>query len=249
MLIVRRQSMYTLKYTIFNAIENDKFMVSLQFSHKKKTNKLILKDMTEEKHLMDDLSILSGLLEGYDDNINADEVALSLLHEFGNLPSVLSQSPDALRRVEDVTYKIANKMDLVRRAATLIAEKRILKKPAFNNWQAIENYCRTVIGYHGRQNVMAIFLDEEFQPMRCEQISKGTVNSVSAYPREIITRLLELDAYSLILAKNIPSGRLKPKECEIAFAERLQGACELLDVYLMDVVLVSKRGARSLLRN
>lgn len=224
-------------------------MNSLDFLQRNKKHNGLLQDLTEEKHLTDDWEILTGLLECNDENINAGEVALSLLNEFGNLPSVLSQSPQALRRLENVTYEIANKLLLVRRAATLIAEKRILKKPALNNWQAIENYCRTVIGYHGRQNVMAIFLDEEFQPMRCEQISKGTVNNVSAYPREIITRLLELDACSLIIAKNIPSGRLIPKDCEIAFSERLKGACELLDVYLMDVVLVGKSGARSLLRS
>jgi DNA repair protein RadC len=224
-------------------------MNSLDFLHHKKSQNDFLQDLTEEKHLTDDWEILTGLLECKDENFNAGEVAFSLLQEFGNLPSVLSQSPQALRRLDDVTDEIANKLLLVRRAATLIAEKRILKKPALNNWQAIENYCRTVIGYHGRQNVMAIFLDDEFQPMRCEQISKGTVNNVSAYPREIITRLLELDAYSLIIAKNIPSGRLTPKDCEIAFADKLQSACELLDVYLMDAVLVGKGGARSLLRS
>lgn len=221
----------------------------MDFSFEKKSGPNHLKDLTEEKHLTDDWEILNGLLEGSDQEVASSEVALSLLHEFGNLPSVLSQSPQALQRVDNVTYEIANKLVLVRKAATLIAEKRILQKPALNNWQAIENYCRTVIGYHGRQNVMAIFLDEEFQPIRCEQISKGTVNNVSAYPREIITRLLELNAYSLIIAKNIPSGRLTPKDCEIAFADKLQSACELLDVYLMDAVLIGKGGARSLLRS
>lgn len=224
-------------------------MAAVEFTTDNRTIDRLLKDITEEKHLMDDWEILTGLLQCHDNQEASSEIAISLLHEFGNLPSVLSQSIQALMRVESVSLEIANKLILVRRAATLIAEKRILKKPALNNWQAIENYCRTVIGYHGRQNVMGIFLDEEFQPIRCEQISKGTVNSVSAYPREIITRLLELDAYSLIIAKNVPSGRLTAKDCEIDFAERLKGACELLDVHLMDVVLVGKGGARSLLRN
>lgn len=218
-------------------ISNNKFNVD-RYNH-----------LIDEIHLIEDWEILMGLVSPFSSEIESANVAYNLLQEFGSLPAILSQSSTAMLRITGVTHEMAENLVLVSKASALIAEKRILQKPALNNWQAIENYCRTVIGYHGRQNVMAIFLDEEFRPILCEQISKGTVNSVAAYPREIITRLLELDAFSLIIAKNIPSGRLNPKECEINFANRLKGACELLDVYLMDAVLVGKAGVRSLLRN
>ncbi len=214
-----------------------------------KINNKIFTDITEQTHMSEDWEILNGLIYCYATHEDRTDVAFNLLEEFGNLPTILSQNKQYLMRVDGVTDDIATSLVLVRRAAMLMAEKRIMRKPALNNWQAIENYCRTMIGYNGRQNLIAIYLDEEFRPIRSEQISKGTVNKLAAYPREIIGRLLQLDAYSVILAKNIPTGRLQPKSCEVEMAKKLKGVCEALDVHFMDAVLVGKSGVRSLLKN
>lgn len=216
-----------------------------------KTNDIqenIFSDLTEQTHVYEDWDILIGLI-CYDkkDNVCID-VAYKLLQEYGSLPTILSQSALALQRIEGVTPEIAIKLELVKRAATLIAEKRILQKSALNNWQAIENYCRTMIGYNGRENLMAIYLDAEFRPIRAEQVSKGTVNKVAAYPRDIIARVLQLDAYSIIIAKNIPTGRLSAKPCEVEVATKLKDVCERIDVHFMDAVLVGKSGVRSMLK-
>lgn len=229
---------------------NRRIMINLiDYISKNKISSNMFDDIAEQTHMSEDWEILNGLIFCYNTNEDRTDIAFNLLQEFGNLPTILSQNKQSLMRVDDVTNDVATSLSYVRRAATLIAEKRILKKAALNNWQAIENYCRTVIGYSGRQNVMAIYLDAEFQPMRAEQISKGTVNQVSTYPREIIGRILELDAYSVILAKNIPTGRLEPKPCEVYLANKLKGVCESLDIHFMDAVLVGKSGARSMLKN
>lgn len=209
----------------------------------------IFTDITEQTHMSDDWEILNGLIYCYASREQRADVAFSLLQEFGNLPTILTQNSQSLMRVKGVSADIANSLQLVRRAATLIAEKRILKKPALNNWQAIENYCRTVIGYEGRENLMAIYLDAEFCPIRSEQVSKGTVNHVATYPREIVARLLQLDAYSIILAKNIPTGRLNPDPSEVEATMKLKQICETIDIHFMDAVLVGKSGVRSMMKN
>jgi len=206
-------------------------------------------ELANHVHISEDWEVLVGLLDYREPTEETTEIAFNLLHEFGSLPAILSQPVQSMVRVEGVTPSIAQCLLMVNRAVRLVAEKRIFQKPALNNWQAIENYCRTVIGFRGQQNVVAIYLDEEFRPIRAEHLSKGTVDRVSAYPREVITRALQLDAYSVILAKNVPSGRLKPKPCETEFSLRLEEACNALEIHLTDFVLVGKSGVRSMLRN
>lgn len=216
---------------------------------KNEINMPVFWDIAEQTHLSEDWEILVGLLEKYAPGNEHLDVAYALMEEFENLPTILSQDTSALMRVKGINHEIANGLLMIRRAAILIAEKRIRLKPALNNWQAIENYCRTAFGYSGRQNVMAIYLDAEFRPIRSEQISKGTVNQVAVYPREIIGRILQLDAYSIIIAKSIPTGRLQAKPCEVQAAKKLKAVCESIDVHFTDAVLVGKSGVRSMLRD
>lgn len=206
-------------------------------------------DPVESVHLSDDWEILADLLEQQSSVQDHHRLAFDLLKEFGNLPAIISQETENLMRVPGMKPEVARHILTVRRAAAMIAEKRIRLKPALNNWQAIENYCTTMIGYEGSQNVMAIYLDADFRPIRSEKVAKGTVNDVAAYPREIIKRMLQLDAYSVIFAKNIPSGRLEANPCEINVANKLKEICEAIDIHLTDAVLVGKCGVRSILRS
>ncbi|MEM9330551.1 MAG: JAB domain-containing protein [Pseudomonadota bacterium] len=206
-------------------------------------------DLAEIVHLSEDWEILVGLLQGSTNQAEAADVAYKLLQEFGSLPAVLTQTTYTLNRIEGVTPEIAHAIMLIRRTIVLVAEKRILKKPALNNWQSIEAYCRVLIGFRSEQNIVAIYLDAEFRPIRAEHLMRGTVDQVEAYPRELITRALQLGASSVIVAKNVPTGRLNANPCEVQFAERLQKVCEALEIYLMDCVLVGKNGVKSLLKN
>ena len=205
-------------------------------------------DKSEIVHLSEDWHVMVGIIQQHTSFEHARDVAYSLILEFGDLPSVIAQSYHALLRIDGVSPDIANSLLVINRAVTLVAEKRIQKRPALNNWNAIETYCRSMIGFKKQQNVLAIYIDEDFSPIRSEPISRGTVDRVDVYTREVISRALQLGAYGIILAKNVPSGRLTPTPCEVEFSERLQNACNILDINLADVILVGKTGVRSMLK-
>lgn len=204
---------------------------------------------SELVHLSEDWELLVALIYKFEELETAQDTAFNLLLEYGDLPSVLAQTYHALLSVEGVTAQVADHLTVVSKTVTLVAEKRVQKRPALNNWNTIEAYCRSVIGFKKEQNIMAIFIDEDFAPIRSVQISKGTINNVEAYPREVISRGLQLGAFGVIIAKNVPTGRLTPKPCEKDFADKLQSACNALELSLADFILVGKTGARSLMRD
>ena len=199
-------------------------------------------------HATEDLEVLASILGNYLPEDEAADVAFELLSEFGNFPAVMSQPYEVLRVTPGVTPVVANSILNIDRAVKLVIEKRILKRPALNNWNSIEAFCRAFIGFRPQQNIMAIYLDDDYCPIRSEHLARGTVNRVVTYPREIVARSLRLGASSIIVAKNVPSGRMVPNASELILVEQLKQACSLLDIEVVDCVLVGKTGVGSMMR-
>jgi DNA repair protein RadC len=66
----------------------------------------------------------------------------------------------------------------------------------------------------------------------------GTLHRVQAEPRQILATALLVNAASIIVAHNHPSGDLRPSDEDIAFTRRLAAACEAVGVALVDHLIV-----------
>ncbi|MFC1528243.1 JAB domain-containing protein, partial [Candidatus Neomarinimicrobiota bacterium] len=55
---------------------------------------------------------------------------------------------------------------------------------------------------------------------------KGSLTSSAVYPREIIKKALELDAASLIVGHNHPSGETNPSRDDIQITNKINDACK-----------------------
>ena len=62
-----------------------------------------------------------------------------------------------------------------------------------------------------------ILLDNQNQLLHREILFRGTLNSVSVHPREVIKRVLKHNAAAVILVHNHPSGEPEPSRCDIGY--------------------------------
>lgn len=83
-----------------------------------------------------------------------------------------------------------------------------------------------------------IFLDNQHRILAAECCFRGTLDSTSVYPREMLKRSLQLNAVALILAHNHPSGVISPSEADRAITRRLIDALKLVDVRVLDHFIV-----------
>lgn len=74
------------------------------------------------------------------------------------------------------------------------------------------------------------------------EVSRGTVNSSLASPREILKRAILDNASSIIIAHNHPSGCSKPSSNDIEVTKRIAECGDLLDIKLLDHVIVCEEG-------
>ncbi|MCY1423654.1 hypothetical protein D9M71_393740 [compost metagenome] len=67
---------------------------------------------------------------------------------------------------------------------------------------------------------------------------RGSIDSASVYPREVIKRALANNAAALILCHNHPSGVSEPSHADLVLTRRLKTALEFVDVRVLDHLIV-----------
>ncbi|WP_292311382.1 RadC family protein, partial [Marivivens sp.] len=85
-----------------------------------------------------------------------------------------------------------------------------------------------------------LFLDRKNVLIADEEQSKGTVDHVPVYPREVVKQALELNASALILVHNHPSGDPTPSEADITITHQIAHALTVMGITLHDHLIIGK---------
>ena len=94
-----------------------------------------------------------------------------------------------------------------------------------------------------------LYMDRKNVLIGDEEQAKGTVDHVPVYPREIVKRALELNASSLILVHNHPSGDPTPSKSDIEMTQRVLDACDTMGILIHDHVIIGKKEEYSFIAN
>lgn len=76
-------------------------------------------------------------------------------------------------------------------------------------------------------------------------VFQGTLNQSLVHPREIFAKAIEDRAAKIIVAHNHPSGSLEPSLDDIEVTKKLEEAGRLMGIEVLDHIIVSKSGYRS----
>ncbi len=90
-----------------------------------------------------------------------------------------------------------------------------------------------------------LFLDTRHQLIAFEILFYGTLDATTVHPREVLKRVLELNAAAVILAHNHPSGIAEPSAADRVLTQRLREALALIDVKVLDHIVAGDRAAVS----
>lgn len=77
-------------------------------------------------------------------------------------------------------------------------------------------------------------------------VFQGTLDQSLIHPREIFAKAIEDRAASIVLAHNHPSGNLEPSPEDELVTEKLVKIGELLGIEVLDHLIVTKQGYRSI---
>jgi DNA repair protein RadC len=83
-----------------------------------------------------------------------------------------------------------------------------------------------------------IFMNTKNKVIAIEKMSEGTINHSVFYPREIVKRVIQLKAASIILLHNHPSGDPEPSVQDEKITMKLGMSLSSIDAHLLDHIII-----------
>jgi len=97
-----------------------------------------------------------------------------------------------------------------------------------------------------QEYIVGIFLNSRFELLEQRTLAIGTVDGAGLLPRDVIIPALELNASSVILAHNHPSGDPLPSDEDFAVTERVGKALDLVGMKLLDHMVIGRESWKSI---
>lgn len=96
-----------------------------------------------------------------------------------------------------------------------------------------------------KEHLRGLYLNAHYKVIHEETISIGTIDANMIHPREVFRPAVEYGASGVILVHNHPSGIEDPSHPDIEITEQLVKAGALLGIDLIDHLIVTRNGFRS----
>ena len=177
--------------------------------------------------------------------IDTNPIAHDLLNHFGNLRNVLEAPVEQLMGVNGMGEHAALLLSLVRG----LSQKYMISGDSAAPLNTLED-CGTYLinRFIGQRNevVMLLCLDAKRAPLCCRIVSEGSVNAAEISTRKVVEAALSVNATSVILAHNHPSGIAVPSMPDIVTTRRMGAALSAVDIVLEDHFVVADRDYVSL---
>ncbi len=192
-----------------------------------------------------DAELLALLLRTGMKGLGVLQMAEKVLAELGGFGGLLNADATQLKGLKGLgpakRAELLAVMEMARRGLRSTLEAQ----PVFSSPQAVKDYLQMRLGALPHEVFAVVFLDAQHRLLACEELFRGSLTQTSVYPREVVKRTLELNAGSVILAHNHPSGVLEPSRADELLTQTLKSSLNLIDVKVLDHVVVGRGGALS----
>lgn len=108
------------------------------------------------------------------------------------------------------------------------------------NARAAKSFLTAELGALSREAFCGLFLDTRHRVITFETLSLGTIDSATVHPREVVKKVLEVNAAAVIFAHNHPSGIAEPSDADRNLTKTLVAALNLIDVRVLDHLIVTR---------
>lgn len=169
--------------------------------------------------------------------------AKKLLKTYANLSNILAR--DNYIFENDISVPI--KFKILKKFLIEIFYKDYLQnfisnEKKISDTASLINFLRQELAYELKERFDIIFLTTNLNLIKHETIFKGTIDRSIVFLREIITKVLCLNAKNIIIAHNHPSGSLIPSNDDIKVTLKIKEGLKIFEINLLDHIIISKKG-------
>jgi len=125
--------------------------------------------------------------------------------------------------------------------SSLLYENRIIQSP-----RDAARLFDEVIGNADREYFIVLCLNMKNEPTHLNIAHIGSLNSSIVHPREVLKAAILSNAGSIIVCHNHPSGNPEPSIEDLNVTQRLNEACDLMGIPLLDHIIIGNQDYVSL---
>ena len=171
---------------------------------------------------------------------DTNDLAHRLLEEFGSLPAVMCATPAQLSAVSGIGENAAVFLSFINDFNRFVQVRTI--EDDCKSLKTLEE-CGAYLHpkFFGRRNevVYLLCLDSKCKILGCKMLGEGSVNSAAVPIRRIVEHALNMNASTVVLAHNHPSGVALPSTDDLNTTRILANALQVVDVLLADHIIYS----------
>jgi DNA repair protein RadC len=189
------------------------------------------------------LEMLLGIIQIRGDT---KPIAKLLLKQFGSLAGVIGAETGQLQSVKGIGTMSIAMLKVIHEIVCRMLKEQVMNNPVIDTGERVVDYCRAAMSYLAREQNRILFLNSKNYLIYDELKYDGTVDYAHTYPREIITRALELRAKSIIMVHNHPSGDCVPSRRDLDVTKHIKDIATRMEINLHDHIIVTKTGYYSM---
>lgn len=177
---------------------------------------------------------------------DTNPIAHRLLEHFGSLSQVLEAPIGELEKVQGLGPGAAAFLHLVRDAGRYYQVNRSQQEKILTTTEKCGDYLQSYFVGRRNETVFLLCLDAKCKVLCCKELGEGSVNSAGVPVRRIVETALGVNATTVILAHNHPSGIAIPSSEDVQTTYRVAAALDTVDITLADHIIVADQDYVSL---
>ena len=169
---------------------------------------------------------------------SAVDLARHLLTEFGSLRALLEADLRAFCRQLGLGPAKFSQLQAVLEMSRRHLAERLRRDSALESPQAVRDYLKSLLRHEPHEVFGCLFLDSKHRMLAFEVLFRGSIDSASVYPRQVVKRALAHNAAAAIFCHNHPSGITDPSQADRTLTKRLTEALDLIEVRVLDHFII-----------
>lgn len=172
---------------------------------------------------------------------DARRIAEVAIKTYGSIAEVIQRPGRELQETTSMDHSMIGLLAILKPSMKYIIAPGSPNRRELPSYAALLEYL--ALDYRGakEERLRIIYLDRMNKIIQEEEMTRGTVNQVPIYPREIAKQSLLNCASSVILAHNHLGDDPTPSHRDIVATKKTKIALESLDISLYDHVIISHR--------
>lgn len=141
---------------------------------------------------------------------------------------------------------VAASDEMIIEAAKEIIERKMTRGKQLNSPEIVKEYLRSQLSALDHEVFMVLYVDTQMRLIDHHILFRGTINSTSVYPRELLKEVLKRNAAGVFIAHNHPSGHAEPSVADMNLTKIIKKLLGYCDVKVHDHIIIAGNDGVSL---